>query len=82
MWPVFRLHVVLAHPAPATLAELRLAAPCGCIVPGRKHATCCMGELMLACLQTNRVPLTLTLTYKFSLPESGKVTPKLPLLNK
>ena len=32
--------------------------------------------------QTDRVPLTLHLTYKFTLTEAGKVTPKLPLLNK
>lgn len=33
-------------------------------------------------LTTDRVPLTLHLTYKFSLAEAGKVTPRLPLLNK
>ena len=33
-------------------------------------------------LTTDKVPLTLHLTYKFTLAEAGKVTPRLPLLNK
>ena len=33
-------------------------------------------------LTTDRVPLTLHLTYKLTLAEAGKVTPRLPLLNK